>query len=57
MSQRFKERSTAERGNSRLKDGFGFRHLRVRGHPKAHLHLMLGILALFADQLLKPLLC
>lgn len=53
---RFEERSTAERGNSRLKDGFGFRHLRVRGHKKAHLHLMFGIVALFADQLLKPLL-
>jgi hypothetical protein len=56
MSERFKERSTAERGNSRLKDGFGFRHLRVRGHRKVHLHLMFGIIALFADQLLKPLL-
>jgi hypothetical protein len=50
---RYNERSTAERGNSRLKDEFGFRHLRVRGHPKAHLHLMFGILALFADQLYK----
>jgi Transposase DDE domain/Transposase domain (DUF772) len=54
---RFHERTTAERGNSRLKDGFGFRHLRVRGHSKAHLHLMFGILALFADQLLKPMHC
>jgi hypothetical protein len=45
----------AERGNSRLKDEFGCRNLRVRGHAKAHLHVMLGILALFADQLLKPL--
>jgi hypothetical protein len=52
---RFRERTTAERGNSRLKDEFGCRHLRVRGHAKAHLHVMLGILALFADQLLKPL--
>jgi hypothetical protein len=52
---RFRERSTAERGNSRLKDEFGCRNLRVRGHAKTHLHVMLGILALFADQLLKPL--
>jgi hypothetical protein len=52
---RFRERSVAERGNSRLKDEFGCRNLRVRGHPKAHLHVMLGVLALFADQLLKPL--
>ncbi|MDE2106369.1 MAG: transposase [Patescibacteria group bacterium] len=55
MSQRYKERTTAERGNSRLKDEFGLRHLRVRGNPKVHLHIMLGIVALFADQLLKPL--
>ena len=51
---RFRERSVAERGNSRLKDEFGCRNLRVRGHQKAHLHIMFGILALFADQLLKP---
>lgn len=54
---RFKERSTAERGNSRAKDEFGFRHMLVRGHAKAHLHLMFGILALFADQLLMPMSC
>ena len=49
--RRYQERTTAERGNSRLKDEFGLRHLRVRGHPKAHLHIMFGILALFADAL------
>ena len=54
QAARFCERTTAERGNSRLKDEFGCRHLRVRGHKKAHLHIMLGSLALFADQLLKP---
>ena len=47
--RRYNERTTAERGNSRLKDEFGLRHLRVRGHSKAHLHIMLGVLALFAD--------
>ena len=52
---RFRERSTAERGNGRLKDEFGCRNLRVRGHQKAHLHVMFAILVLFADQLLKPL--
>jgi hypothetical protein len=51
---RYNERTTAERGNSRLKDSFGFRHVRVRGNPKVHLHLMFGLVALFADQLLKP---
>jgi len=50
---RFRERTTAERGNSRLKDTFGARHLRVQGHAKAHLHVMFGIVALFADQWLK----
>jgi len=50
---RYRERTTAERGNSRLKDSFGCRHLRVRGHAKAHLHVMFGIVALFADQVLK----
>ena len=50
-ANRYKERSTAERGNSRLKDDFGLRHLRVRGHAKAHLHIMFGVLAVFADQL------
>lgn len=50
---RFRERTTAERGNRRLKDSFGGRHLRVRGHAKAHSHVMFGIVALFADQWLK----
>jgi hypothetical protein len=48
--RRYNERTTAERGNSRLKDEFGVRNLRVRGHSKAHMHIMFGILALFADQ-------
>ena len=55
MAERYKERTTAERGNSRLKDEFGLRFVRVRGHAKAHLHIMICVLALFADQLLKPL--
>ena len=49
-----RERSNAQRGNRRLKDSFGLRFVRVRGHAKVHLHTMLGVLALFADQLLKP---
>src|SRR5579862_6989273 len=49
--RRYKERTTAERGNSRLKDEFGLRHLRVQGHAKAHMHMMFGLLALFADAL------
>jgi hypothetical protein len=50
--ERYKNRTAAERGNARLKDEFGGRHVRVRG-PKVHTHLMFGLLALFADQMLK----
>jgi hypothetical protein len=49
---RFRERSTVERVNSRLKDEFGGRMIRVRGAVKIMAHLMFGILALTADQLL-----
>lgn len=52
-AQRFKERSVVERAYSRLKDDFGGRQVRVRGHRKVHAHLMFGVLALFADQLLQ----
>lgn len=54
-SIRYRERSNAERGNSRLKESFGLCFVRVRGHDKVHLHIMFAIIALFADQLLKPL--
>jgi Transposase DDE domain len=50
---RYRERSNAERGNSRLKDSFGLLFVRVRGGSKVHLHIQFGVLALFADQLLK----
>ena len=52
-AQRYKERSTAERVNARLKDEFGGRFVRVRGHTKVMAHLMFGILALTADQLIR----
>ena len=48
----FNERTTVERVNSRLKDDFGGRFVRVKGHAKVLCHLMFGILALTADQLL-----
>jgi hypothetical protein len=50
---RYRERTVAERFNSRLKEGFGADNVMVRGALKVRLHLMFGILALFADQLLK----
>ena len=52
-SRRYHERSTAERVNARLKDEFGGRHLRVRGHARASCHLMFGILALTVNQLVR----
>lgn len=54
-AQRYKERTGAERANARVKDDFGGRHIRVRGHAKVMLHLMFGILALTVDQLLRLL--
>ena len=50
---RFKERSAAERVNSALKDSYGGRFVRVRGHDKVLCHLMFGILALAAEQLMR----
>lgn len=50
---RFRERSTVERVNARLKDEFGGRMIRVQGAVKVMAHLMFGILALTADQLLR----
>ena len=42
-----------ERVNARLKDEFGASKIRVRGAAKVMAHLMFGILALTADQLLR----
>ena len=52
---RYRERSTAERAFGRLKDEYGGRHVRVRGHKKVTCHLMFGVLALTVDQLLRLL--
>jgi len=50
---RFAERTTVERVYSRLKDEFGARYVRVRGYAKVMAHLMFGVVALTADQLLR----
>jgi len=50
---RFRERTAVERVFGRLKDEFGGRMLRVRGAPKSLCHLMFGILALTADELMR----
>lgn len=50
---RFRERTMVERVFSRLKDEFGGHFVRVRGWAKVMAHLMFGILALTADQILR----
>ena len=43
---RYNERSNVERVNGRLKDEFGGKMVRVRGHAKVMTHLMFGIIVL-----------
>ena len=50
---RYKERTAVERFNSRIKEEFGAGNVMVRGAQKVMMHLMFGVVALFADQLLK----
>lgn len=50
---RYHERTVAERINGRLKDEFGANHVRVQGGSKVMNHLMFGVLALSADQLMR----
>ena len=50
---RYRERTTVERVNARLKDEFGGRTVRVRGHAKVMCHLMFGIVTLASDQILR----
>ena len=51
--RRYKKRTNVERVYARLKDEFGGRMIRVRGWAKVMTHLMFGILALTADQLMR----
>ena len=50
---RYKKRTAVERFNSRIKEEFGAGNVMVRGAQKVMMHLMFGVVALFADQLLK----
>ncbi len=52
-SIRYNQRGSVERVNGRLKDEFGGRMVRVKGHAKVMSHLMFGIIALTVDQLMK----
>ncbi len=51
--RRYDNRTAAERFFSRLEDDYGGRMIRVRGQPKVHLHLMFGLLAVFAEAILR----
>ena len=51
--ERFKARSAAERTNARIKDDFGGRYVRVKGHSKVMCHLMFGVIALTVEQLVR----
>ena len=55
VAERYKERSTVERANGRLKEEFGASNVMVKGHTKVTEHLMFGVVVLFADQLLRLL--
>ena len=47
---RFRNRSGVERVNGHLHDAHGGRTVRVRGHAKVFLHLMLGLLVIAVEQ-------
>ncbi len=53
--RRYNERSASERVNSQLQDNYGGRHVRVRGDLKVNLHLMFGVIAIAATQILRLL--
>ena len=50
---RYNQLSSCERVNGGVKDNYGARHIRVRGHDKVFCHLMFGILAFTAHQLMR----
>ncbi len=52
---RFRNRSGVERVNGHLHDAHGGRTVRVRGHAKVLLHLMLGLLVIAVEQSAKML--
>lgn len=54
-AERFKQRSASERVNSRLKERYGGRWVRVRGASKVMCHLMFGLVALTARALFARL--
>jgi hypothetical protein len=53
--KRYRERTSVERAFSNLKDNYGGRFVRVRGAAKVMAHLMFGVIALTAAQLVRLL--
>ena len=51
--ERYKDRTTVERSNSRIKDDFNAHNVRVKGGVKVMAHLMCGVVALAAEQLIR----
>jgi hypothetical protein len=51
-ARRYQARTVVERFFSQLKDNYGGRNTRVRGHMKVHTHLMIGVLCIFAHAVL-----
>ena len=52
---RYKNRSSAERVNSNLKDNYGGRVIRVRGHDKVLAYLTFGLFCITVEQTLRLL--
>ena len=52
---RYRERSTVERVNSDLKDNYGARHVRVKGHWNVLCHLMFGVIAITVKKIFNML--
>ncbi len=50
---RYRQRSSGGRVNSALKDSYGARHVRVRGHARVACHLFLRVLALTGGQMMR----
>jgi hypothetical protein len=53
QQHRYRERTTVERVFARLKDDFGVRYCRVKEHEKVFSHIMFGVLAYTAQQLIR----
>jgi hypothetical protein len=54
-AERYKNRSSAERVNSLMKDNYGGEKFRVRGHDKIRTHLMFSVLCIAVEQSIRLL--